>query len=458
MRVLHSVSAVFDDPNLVSAAGLAPVLALAERAGLHDLVAEHLTVPGSAGANLVVKIPSLVAGMVAGADSITDMDLLRHGGMGRLFTEVRAPTTLGTCLRGFTFGHVRQLDAIASRLLIALAKRTPLLAGADQVAYLDIDDTMRETHGYAKQGVGYGYSKVKGLNALLAIISTPIAAPVIAGTRLRRGATNSARGAARLITDALATACKAGATGQVTVRCDSAFYNHDVVAAARQGGAHFSVTARMDPAVRQAIASIGEADWVAIKYPNAIWDHDEGRWISDAEVAEIPFTAFTSRRKTEHISARLIVRRVKRLNPKSVPAGQSELFAAHRHHAIFTDSPLPMLVAEAGHRDHAIVEQVIADVKSGPLAHMPSGDFSANSAWTVLAAIAFNLTRAAGVLASTFHAKARTATIRAQLIAVPARLARSARRTRMHLPRDWPWQNAWTQLFTSASDPPATAA
>ncbi|MBW8879681.1 MAG: transposase, partial [Acidobacteria bacterium] len=141
-----------------------------------------------------------------------------------------------------------------------------------------------------------------------------------------------------------------------------------------------------------------------------------------------------------------------------VPAGQSELFAAWRHHAVFTDSPLPTLDAEASHRDHAIVEQVIADVKGGPLAHMPSGSFSANGAWTVLAAIAFNLTRAAGVLASTFHAKATTATIRAQLIAVPARLARSARRIRMHLPRDWPWESAWTELFISASGPPAAAA
>ncbi|HEY4629840.1 MAG TPA: hypothetical protein VIG96_00935 [Blastococcus sp.] len=171
----------------MSAGGLAPVLGLAERAGLHRLVAEHLTVPGSAGANKVVKIPSLVAGMVAGADSIADMDLLRHGGMGRLLGEVRAPTTLGTCLRGFTFGHVRQLDAIASRLLVALSGMTPLLAGADQVAYVDVDDTMRETHGYQKQGVDYGYSKVKSLNALLAIVSTPVAAPVIAATRLRTG-------------------------------------------------------------------------------------------------------------------------------------------------------------------------------------------------------------------------------------------------------------------------------
>src|SRR3954452_6610761 len=235
MQVSHSVSAVFDDPNLVSAAGLAPVLALAERAGLHGLVAEHLTVPGSAGASLVMKVPSLVAGMVAGADSITDMDLLRHGGMGQLFTEVRAPTTVGTCLRGFTFGPVRQLDEVASRLLMALAGRTPLVAGADQLADLDIDDTMRATHGYAQQGAGYGYTKVEGLNALLAIISTPIAAPVIAATRLRTGSTNSARGAARLITDSLATARMAGAVGQVSRRCDSAYYTHDLQPQCRRG-------------------------------------------------------------------------------------------------------------------------------------------------------------------------------------------------------------------------------
>lgn len=456
MRVSHSVSAVFDDPNLVSVAGLAPVLALAERAGLHELVGEHLTVPGSAGANLTVKIPALVAGMVAGADSIDDMGLLRHGGMGRLVSEVRAPTTLGTCLRGFRFGHVRQLDAIASRLLSALSKQAPLLAGGDQVAYLDIDDTIRETHGYAKQGVGYGYSKVKGLNALLAIVSTPIAAPVITATRLRKGSTNSARGAARLVTDALVTARQAGASGMVTVRADSAYYGHDVVAAARRGGAHFSITARMDPAIRAAITTIADDAWVAIKYPHAIWDEGEQRWISDAEVAEVPFTAFTSRRKADHVPARLIVRRVKRLNPKSVPAGQSELFATYRHHAVFTDSVQPMLAAETTHRGHAIVEQVIADLKNGPLAHMPSGRFAANSAWTVLAAIAFNLTRAAGALASTFHAKATTATIRAQLITVPARIARSARRLRLHLPEHWPWENAWTQLFTSTCGPPAT--
>jgi len=459
MRVSHSfpaIAAVFDDPNLVSCGGLAPTMALARRAGLADLVAETLTLKAEGGANAHLKVPALVAGMVAGADSIEDMDLLRHGGMGRLFTGIRAPSTLGTFLRTFTFGHVRQLDAVASRFLVALAKNAPILPGADQACYVDVDDTIKATHGYAKQGAGYGYTGVKGLNALLAIVSTPTSAPVIAATRLRRGGTNSARGAARLVTDALVGAKACGGRGLVTVRADSAYYTHDVIAAARRGGARFSVTARMNPAVASAISSIPESAWTPIQYPNAIWDHDEQRFISDAQVAEIPFTAFTSRRQSEHISGRLIVRRVKRLNPKSVPDGQGELFAQYRHHGVFTDSPLTMLQAETDHRDHAIVEQVIADLKASALAHLPSGSFAANSAWLVLAAIAFNLTRAAGTIASVFHAKATTATIRRQLIAVPARLARSARRLVLHLPIDWPWQDGWDALFSAACGPPTT--
>ena len=457
MEVLHGVSAVFDDPNLVSCAELVPVLALAERAGLGALVAEHLRLPGPAGANARAKVTALVAGMVAGADSIADMDLLRHGGMGRLLAGLRAPTTLGTHLRALTFGHVRQLDAIASRFLVNLAQVTPLLVGADQVAYLDIDDTIRATYGHKMQGAGFGYSGVKGLNALLAIVSTPTAAPVIAATRLRKGSTNSAKGAARVLADALVTARKAGASGLVTVRADSTYYNHDVIAAARRAGARFSVTAGMNPAVRRAITTIPESAWVDIKYPNAIWDEQVGGGVSDAQVAETSFTAFTSRKKSEHITARLIVRRVKWLNPTSVPAGQGEMFTTWRHRAVFTDSPLGMLPAEATHRDHAIVEQVIADLKAGPLAHLPSGSFSANGAWTVLAAIALNLTRATGALASKFHAKARPATIRAQLITVPARIARSARRVCIHLPEHWPCEHAWNALHTAACGPPVPA-
>jgi hypothetical protein len=298
---------------------------------------------------------------------------------------------------------------------------------------------------------------VKGINALIGTISTPDAAPVIAASRLRKGSTNSARGAARLVADALVTAARAGVGGLVILRADSAYYNHDVIAAAIRGGARFSVTARMDPAVRRAISAIDEAAWTPIHYPNAVWDEDEHRLVSDAEVAEIDFTAYTSRRKAEHIDGRLIVRRVKRLNPAAVPAAQNALFATWRHHAVFTDSPMSMLDPEECHRQHAVIEQVNADLKSGALAHLPSGSFAANSAWLVLATIAFNLTRAAGTLASSWHARATGATIRRQLISVPARLASSARRLRLHLPTAWPWREDWQQLFDLLHRPPRIA-
>jgi hypothetical protein len=461
MRLSHArraVSVRFDDPNLVSCAGLAAVMALATRCGLARLLAERVQISMRGGVNAAAKLLALIAGMVAGADSIDDMDLLRHGGMGRLFTDVRAPSTLGTFLRLFTFGHVRQLDAVASRLLARLAGATPVLGGADQIAYVDIDDTVGRTYGYAKQGAGRGYTGVKGLNALLATISTPLSAPVIAATRLRTGSTNSVRGAARLLSDALATARRAGATGLVIVRADSAFYTHDIVNACRRAGARFSVTARMSATVTSAIAAIEETAWTPIRYPNAIFDDDEQRWVSDAEVAEIPFTAFTGRRKSEHITASLIVRRVRRLNPKTIPAGQAEMFAVYRYHAIFTDNPAPMLDAEATHRDHAIIEQVHADLKDSALAHLPSGQFNANAAWLVCAAIAHNLTRAAGALASAFHARARTGTIRAQLINTPARVARSANRLILHLPQHWPWEPALDELFRVALHDPLPAA
>jgi hypothetical protein len=430
------------------------VVALAQRAGLHRLIEKHVRVPGTAGSNPVIKVVALVAGMIAGADSIDDMDLLRHGAMRRIFSAVRAPSTLGTFLRAFTWGHVRQLDAVASRFLVNLTGQVPVLAGADKVAFLDIDDTIKATYGYQKEGAGYGYSKVKGLNAIFAIVSTPLSAPLIAAARLRKGSTYSPKGAPRLVADALATVKRAGVTGLITMRADSAYYNHDVIAAARRCGARFSVTARMDKAVTRAISQIPEDSWVPIKYRHAIYDETEQRWVSDAQVAEIDFTAFTSRRKAEHITARLIVRRVKRLNPQSAPAGQDELFSVWRHHAVFTDSREQMLEAEATHRDHAIVEQTFSDLKAGPLAHMPSGSFAANSAWTVMAAIAFNLTRAAGTLASKFHAKATTATIRAELITVPGRIARSARKIRIHLPQDWPWEQPWRAMFAAAYGPP----
>jgi len=448
--------ALFDDPNLVSAAGLVPVQALGQRAGLAELAGEHLSVPGGAGHAGGLKVSALVAGMVAGADSIEDMDLLRHGAMGRLFLGVRAPSTLGTFLRAFTFGHVRQLDAVAARLLAGLARQAPIIATDAEVTFLDIDDTVRSTFGYAKQGVGYGYSGVKGLNALLATVSSATTAPVIVASRLRKGSANSARGAARLVADAIKTTRSCGVDGVLVLRADSAYYGADVIAAARRHDVRFSITARKDKAVTAAIATIADDAWTTIKYPRAVFDEQLQQWVSDAEVAEIGFTAFRSKPTAQRVTARLIVRRVRDQNPDHVARNaQGELFRVWRHHAVFTDSTRPMLTVEADHRRHAIIEQVHADLKNGPLAHLPSGSFAANSAWLVLAAMAFNLLRATGSLASLFHAKATTATLRAHLINVAARIATSARRTTLHLPTDWPWAQQWQQLFNAAIAPPA---
>lgn len=236
----------------MSAAGLLPVLTLARDAGLHELADDWLTVPTDKGANAGLKVASLVAGMVAGADSIDDMALLRHGGMKRHFTGGYAPSTLGSFLRSFTFGHVRQLDAVASRFLAELGTRAPLLGGPgpEDFVFVDVDDTIIEVHGYAKQGSGYGYSGVRGLNALLATVSTKDTALVIAAQRLRKGAANSARGAKRLISDALSTLKPLQTGGRVLCRFDSAFYGHAAVSAALAGGAAVSVTVRMDPAVK----------------------------------------------------------------------------------------------------------------------------------------------------------------------------------------------------------------
>jgi Transposase DDE domain group 1 len=280
---------------------------------------------------------------------------------------------------------------------------------------------------------------------------------VIAAARLRKGSANSVRGAASFAAEAIRTAKACGATGLVVLRADSAFYAANVIAACRALGARFSITVRMNASIKKAITTIAEAAWMAIKYPKAVWDTEEQCWISDAEIAEVTYTAFTSKPTKQQVTARLIVRRIKRLNPDATPQGQGELFTLYRYHATFTDSSLPLMEVEADHRRHAAVEQVIADIKGGPFAHAPSGDFQANAAWPALAALAFNLTRAAGSLTGTFHAKATTATLRDHLINIPARLARSARKLTLHLPERWPWQAAFENLFAAVHAPPQAA-
>jgi hypothetical protein len=464
LHELTKIHATFDDPHLVSHAGLVPVMALAQRAGLADLVAEHVRPGGQCGVNAQLKVPCLVAGMAAGADSIDDMGLLRHGAMTGLFGGVRAPSTLGSHLRSYTWGNVSQLEKAGREFLIALAGQAPVLPGAGTLAFIDIDSMQKRVYGHQKQGARFGHTKiqgksllVRGLNALAATVSTPLSAPVIAATRLRGGNAASARGAASLTTQAIGTAREAGCTGTIIVRLDSAFYNAAVIGAIRRGGARFSVTVPANASIRAAIAAIPDQAWTPIRYPRAIWDDQLGAWISDAEVAETQYTAFASK-KGQAVTARLIVRRVRDLN-KQAGAGQDELFPAWRHHAVFTDSPFVLVQAEGQHRDHAVVEQVFADVSSGPLAHMPSGVFTANAAWLSIAAMAHNLLRAAGALASLPFSRARAATIRRDLIAVAARTARHGRgHLTLHLPDGWHREHEWHNLLDAACGPPAAAA
>jgi DDE family transposase len=464
LHELAKIHATFDDPHLVSRAGLIPVMALAQRAGLGELAAGHVRIGHRCGVNAPAKISCLAAGMTAGADSIDDMDLLRHGAMPVLFGELRAPSTLGSFLRSFTWGNVLQLQKVHRRFLAELARRAPLLPGAGTLAFIDIDSQQKRVYGHAKQGAAFGFTKiqgkgllVRGLNVLAASICTPLAAPVIAGTRLRGGNASSARGAASMITEAVSTARAAGCAGTIVVRMDSAFYGSPACSAARRAGAQFSVTARIDPKVRTAIAGIPGDAWTPIRYPRAIWDDQLGRWVSDAQVAEVSYTAFTSR-TGQAVTARLIVRRVRDLNLKAA-AGQGELFTAWRYHAVFTGSPFTMLQAEEQHRGHAQAEQVFADWTDGPLAHLPSGFFPANAAWLALAAISCNLLRAAGCLASLAYAKARGATLRRDLIHVAARTARHGRgHLTVHLPDGWHREHEWMNLFEAACGPPAAAA
>src|SRR5436305_5253992 len=276
MQSSHAASAVdiaFEDPNLIADGGLVSVVALAEQVGLPELVADLVTITGaanSAGANPAAKVMSLVAGMVAGADSIEDMDRLRHAGNAVVFDQIRAPSTLGTFLRAFTHGHVQQLNAVLRRLLIALAERTPLLPGADQVVFVDLDSTHRQVYGYAKQGAAVGrLTGKKTLHPLIATASTPIARPVAVAVRMRRGKAADVRGAPRFLAEALTTVRALAPSARIVVRADSKFYTAEVVATAARYGAAVSFTTGSNPSVHAAIGQIPDTAWTAIHYPQA---------------------------------------------------------------------------------------------------------------------------------------------------------------------------------------------
>jgi hypothetical protein len=451
---------VFDDDNLVSFAGLAPMMALAERAGLSELIGERVrfrsTNVASAGVNPAGKLTSIIAGMAVGADCIEDLDVIRAGGMKQIFGGVYACATLGQLLREFTHGHTLQLASVARAHLVNLVGCTDLLPGIEQRAFIDIDSLLRPVYGNHQQGASYGHTKIagkqllrKGLSPLITTISTSGGAPVVAGIRLRAGRAGSGRGAATMVADAIGTARMAGATGQVLVRGDSAYGSRAVVGACLRAGARFSVVLTNNPAVARAIATIGEDAWTPVHYPGAVEDPDTGDLISDAEVAEVEYTAFASTKNP--VTARLIVRRVRDR------AKTDELFPVWRHHPFFTNNTEPVADADITHRRHAIIETVHSDLIDGPLSGMPSGRFAANGAWAICAAICHNLLRAAGTVIGGGHAVARGATLRRHFVAIPARLARPARRRVLHLPTHWPWARQWTALWTAATGPPTAA-
>jgi hypothetical protein len=336
-------SAVFDEDNLVSHAGLVPLLELAERAGLSRLLDEHVRFADervkSGAANATPKLTSIIAGMAAGADSIDDLDVVRSGGMRKLFGGVYASATLGIFLREFTHGHTRQLSTVLRKHLVALADQTAVLDGIGERAFIDIDSVLRPVYGHAKQGASFGHTKIagktilrRGLSPLAVTIATATAAPVLAGVRLRAGRAGSAKGAASMLTEAINTAKHAGARAEnILVRGDSAYCSGKVVAAVVKAGARFSFTIARNPAVDAAIAAIGEQQYTPVRYPGAVVDPDTGQLISDAQVAEVPFTAFADAR--QRITGRLIVRRVLDANT------QDPLFPVWRYHPFFTNTP-----------------------------------------------------------------------------------------------------------------------
>jgi hypothetical protein len=448
--------AVFDEDNLVSHAGLVPLLELAERAGLSRLLDEHVRFTServkSGAANATPKLTSIIAGMAAGADCIDDLDVIRAGGMRKVFNGIYACATLGIFLREFTHGHTRQLSSVLRKHLVALAEQTPVLQGIGERAFIDIDSLLRPVYGHAKQGASFGHTKIagktilrRGLSPLAVTICTPTAAPVVAGVRLRAGRAGSAKGATSMVTEAITTAKAAGAS-TIVVRGDSAYCSGKVVTAVVKAGAVFSFSIARNPAVDAAIAAIPPEAYTPVHYPGAVLDPDTGQLISDAAVAEVPFTAFATTRYA--ITGRLIVRRVLDANT------QDPLFPVWRHHPFFSNTTEPVAQADITHRGHAICETVWSDLIDGPWAHQPSGWFPANAAWAILAAICHNLLRAAGTLtAAARYAVARGATLRAHLVNVPARLARPQRRPVLHLPAHWPraeaWLTLWTAVFTS---------
>jgi hypothetical protein len=400
----------FDDARAVSNAGLLLPATLASRLGLEALCDEVLNLGGRPGAARPGrKIMTLVHAILAGADSIDDCDLLRAGASGQVLGHrVMAPSTLGTFLRSFTFGHVRQLDR-ASELALTRAWAAGAGPGSGPLV-IDLDSTVCEVHGYRKQGVGFSHTRRRGYHPLLA---TRAATGEVLHIRMRKGSANTMRGAEAFVRELAGRVRRAGAAGQLCVRADSGFWAKRVIGALRQHRIRFSISVRTgDPAIAQAIAQIPEGGWQAIDYTAG----------GQAQVAE-----------TSYRDLRLVVRRSRLVGP------QAELWPDWRHHAFLSDRAGTATWLDADHRHHAVCELAIRDLKAEGLAHCPSGRFFANAAWAVIAALAHNMVRWLAALGLGTFGPIVAETIRRRYLSPPGRLTRSGRRRRLRLPRDWPW-------------------
>jgi hypothetical protein len=425
---LDGVQVKFDDERVVSDAGLMLAATLAARLGIEGLAQRFVRLrpkrPGAGNAGR--KVMSLVFAMTLGADSIDDCDVLRSGRTRRLLGGwVAAPSTLGTFLRAFTFGHVRQLDRLLGEALTRAWK-----AGAgpgDGRLVVDVDSFVGEVCGRLKQGAAYGYTRLLGYHPILA---TRADTRETLHIRLRKGSANTQKGMLRFTDELIARVTRAGATGVKLLRADSGFWNTKVFERLERAGWQYSIGVRMIKTVSTAVAAIDEDAWQSIDYP------DDG----EAQIAE-----------TVYGGRRLIVRRTRLLG------AQAELWPDWRHFAFITNRTDDIALVEAEHRDHAVVEQVIADLKDQALAHFPSGHFHANAAWTVLAALAHNLLRWTQLLGLPDTTVRAARTLRRRLIQIPGRLTRHARDWTLRLPARWPWQGDFDAALARIRALPAAA-
>jgi hypothetical protein len=425
---LDAIAVAFDDERAVADAGVVLAATLAQRLGIEALVDAAVCLgdrPGAA--NPGAKVMTLVSAMTLGADCIDDCDILRAGRTGQVLGHpVVAPSTLGTFLRAFTFGHVRQLDRVLGQTL-----QRAWQAGAgpgDGRLVVDVDSFVGEVHGHAKQGAAFGYTRVRGYHPILA---TRADTGEVLHIRLRKGSANTSRGMLRFCDELIARTDRAGATGPKLLRADSGFWANKTFDRLDSAGWQFSIGVRLQAHVRTAVEQIDDACWQTLEdYPAT-------------SVAQIAETTLGNRR--------LVVRRVRTLNK------QGELLPSWEHFPFATNRSDALAIVEAEHRQHAVVELAIRDLKDQALAHFPSGKFYANAAWTVIAALAHNLLRWTSVLGLPGHTIRAARTLRRRLLTMPGRLTKTARRFTLHLPARWPWRDAFTEALTRIRALPTAA-